>query len=207
MNGIRELGPVTRAILDKMADIYIDEYEAIFKVAYERTVQALQHKRPVEPDHEVRNAFDHFALATRCAFVVDRLDVPPTVEEITRVFHEPSPDRPQKPEDGAYNNLAQARRHLIAGLYYCLEHQVMATAVQLRAHILLMAEDARRAEASATARALVVKYWAMPRIFAGPEVDPEKLRQDIERFQSRCEVLTELLRDMLQLLKDIRATL
>ena len=193
---------LTPTILDLMAETFIWEYEAVFKIAYERAVKALgrnaqgKARRPREPGDEIRNAFDHFALATRCAFQVDGREVPDPAETVSGAPEVPNPLRPKTQTDDAYNNLDQARRHLAVGRFYCVEHQIICSIDKLRPLIAGL-DDARKGSYVDRANALAAEFADIPRLLAGAEFNPQRIESDIERFDSQSEKLTEVLRKFL----------
>jgi hypothetical protein len=199
---------LTPILLDLMAEIFIWQYEAVFKIEYEGAVQALgksaqgKPRRPREPGDEIRNAFDHFALGIRCAFEVDDREVPPVAETITGAPEKPHPDRPKTPTDDAYNNLAQARRHIAVGRFYCIEHQIICSIGKLR-RLIASLDDMRRASYAETANSLVADFLGIPRLPAGPQFIPTQIENDIEQFTAQTEKLKVILNKLLHIADEL----
>jgi hypothetical protein len=199
---------LTPTILDLVAATFIWEYEAVFKIAYERAVKALgksaqgRPRRPREPGDEIRNAFDHFALATRFAFVVDGRKVPPPAHKISGAPEKPNPRAPTDPRDIAYNNLDQARRHLAVGRFYCIEHQILCVIKKLRPLIADL-DDTRRHSYIERANLLSDKFADTPRLFAGAEFDLKLIDADIKEYNSESEKLTEILNGFLLIAREL----
>jgi len=95
-------------VLKLAASLYADDYQEYFCPMYEDTVQCLG-ARPFEPAEEVRNAFDHVALAVSAAKSAEAPGL--------------SAASADELKEQALTNLEQARRHLIRGRYFCAVHQ------------------------------------------------------------------------------------
>src|SRR6202030_588548 len=117
------------AILHEMARVFADDYDRFFRVVYEDAIQMLG-RLPLEPGEEIRNAFDHFAIASSCATEVDAAPVPPAPD--TEVIREQ-----------AWTNIEQARRHIVTGCFYCIEHQLVHQMQSIDSYVKALPESVK----------------------------------------------------------------
>src|ERR1700719_1774933 len=128
---------LTPTILEWMSEIFIEDYERKFKPAYEEAARLRKKRKPIEPSEEMRNAFDHFALAVRNALLVDG-HIEPTPKDLEKPTN---PAIPKKLEDRAVNNLEQAKRHISVGRFYCVAHQIEAISDDIEVQILKLTDQ------------------------------------------------------------------
>jgi hypothetical protein len=191
----------TPAILDEMAETFMSEYEQKYYAAYLRAVMARDNRRPFEPTDELRNAFDHFSLATRGAFDIDGRNPPknPREREVP----------PQKdalaPKERAFVDLDQGRRHLVIGRYYCAEHQIIGLMERIAQTLKGMSPKDRRAKAPLRQRAAEIdaKFQGMKRIVIEPIFTRKEIAAWITDLETKIEELTTLTLELGTLYKAI----
>jgi hypothetical protein len=186
--------PVMRLV----ADIFIGEYELLFKPVFEDAVQSVDYL-PIEPCEELRNALDHFALAVGTAFMQDGREVPQTT---VKAWFD-SRARPKDHIADANLNLGQARRHLAVGRFYCIQHQIVGVILKLRTTIAGMKDEAQKSHYHKKNEALVTRFADIPRIVADRQFNLEIINREIDQFNIDSEGLTNLATDFLALAKEI----
>lgn len=189
---LKAANPLTRAVVDGIADVLIDEYEGLFRAVYERAVIAIG-GRPLEPADEMRNAFDHFALATKRAIIVDGN---------RRVPEHPDDAKVTDNRVDAVLNLWQARRHLAIGRFYCLQHQVVGFLQQVRALAAGLDQNARQAMVDA-ANAIDTRFQTARPLQIEAIHDPDLIDRSIAELEVRSKEVAGLARDLMKLIKDI----
>jgi hypothetical protein len=193
-SGPEKLAPV---ILDRMAEILMDEYEGRFFDAYKRAVMARDNRRPLEPADEMRNAFDHLSLATRRAFTIDMRPLPLDPRETREITD---------PRESAYLNLDQARRHLAIGRYYCCEHQIVGLIECIAAAVADMSKNAKSAEAPLRQRAeeLDNKFQRIGGVVIEGIYSSAEINTWLQGFEVKIDELTRLTNELARLLLDIK---
>jgi hypothetical protein len=178
-----------------MARVFADDYDRLFKVVYEEAAQ-ISGALPFEPGEEIRNAFDHFALASQCATEVDAAPIPP------------SPDI-EAVRERAWTNIEQARRHIVTGRFYCLEHQLrhQIEAIADFAPRLGAALDATATSFQARADALEARIPSARTIDISPTTVKAEIARQITHMQDKVREITNLLNDYFTLYREIRQTI
>jgi hypothetical protein len=189
--------PFTPVVLDTIADTLLAEYEGRFRPVYEDTVQALGRQRPQEPADEIRNAFDHFSIATKHAFAIDQRPAPIVLS------HKGVAD----PHAATYTNLAQAQRHLVLGRFHCIEHQIEALIKEIHARVNAMTDKDRASEPikriMADTDRLHRAYRKLRKLRVKPLFDPKKIARDLKTREVQIERLTQLVNGFLTILRDV----
>ena len=187
-------GPFTSAILSSMAELFIHDYEVLFVPAYEDAVR-IRGRRPNEPADEIRNAFDHFSLATKRAFVVDGREVP------LRVGEQPVPDSTVD----ALRNLDQAHRHLSIGRFYCFVHQIMGLISRIGLQIASLSNLPRETRDGYQLRAdsLENRFLDDLELNVAPMYDREQIRIEIENLETKILNITNLTNQFALLAQEI----
>jgi len=180
------------AIFKKMAVVMADDYDNHFRVVYEQAIQMLE-KLPVEPGEEIRNAFDHFALASRCAHEVDAAASLPQPEIVER-------------RQDAWTNMEQARRHIVTGRFYCLEHQLICQMSMIDVYVRGLTDE-QRGRISPLIQTVVTlegRLQGATRIDLNPTRVMSEVLDQIAEVQRRIEEITPLLNDYAELYEAIR---
>lgn len=180
--------PDTEAVRDEMAKIFEADYGDLFRPAYERTCQMLQ-ALPVEPGEEIRNAFDHFALASgQIATIVADPSQAPTIRE------------------QAFVNTEQARRHIVAGRFYCVEHQLLHLMQEIRRFAGGVDEEHRPAiqPFQQEADTLALRLPPTRLIELGPTRFRQEALDQITALNIKLRELFALLRDYMNLYDRLR---
>src|SRR5580704_6881843 len=182
-------------VLDKMGHVFADDYDRLFRVVYENAVQMIG-ALPLEPGEEIRNAFDHFALASKCARDVDASPPPPQIEI-------------DKSRERAWTNIEQARRHIIAGSFYCVEHQLrhQINAITRFVDALNWAGRSRVAGFQATADSLEARLPSALEINIAPSTERSVNERETTETEAKVREITDLLADYMQLHLDVRQTI
>lgn len=186
---------LVQAVLYKMARVFADDYDSLFRVVYEHTVQMID-ALPIEPGDEIRNAFDHFALASRHAGEVDTIPSPPVLE-IERF------------RERAWTNIEQARRHIVTGRFYCLEHQLRHLLNAITNYVRALNWTARSTVAGFQQRAdvLAVRLPSAMTIDIAPSNVMAEIERQIAAMEAKVTEITDLLNDYMRLYLDVQATI
>jgi hypothetical protein len=183
------------AIFNKMASVLADDYDDQFRVVYEQAIQMLE-KLPVEPGEEIRNAFDHFSLASSCARGVDAAPFPPPPEFVAM-------------RQDAWTNMEQARRHIVTGRFYCLEHQLICQMAMIDAYVGKLTDEQRGriSPLAETVVALEARLQGATLIDLTPTRVMSEVLEQIAEVEQRIEEITPLLNDYTELYEAIRDTI
>jgi hypothetical protein len=198
-----EPGKFTPVLLDRIAITTMTEYEGRYYKAYLRAVSARGNRRPFEPLDEIRNAFDHFSLATRGAFTADGREVPPNPRKRKVSERKAASD----PQERALLDLNQARRHLAIARYYCAEHQIVGYIEQIDRTLQAKRSKRQKVPAQLHKRAeeLDQRLGAIrPLTIAGIYTSPE-IEIWLKEFEIQIDGLARLSADLAILLREIAA--
>jgi hypothetical protein len=184
-------GPYISDVLASITAILREDFEGRFRPVYEDTVKMVN-ALPREPESEVFNAFEHFSLACKHAAEADAPSVSLQAAEATK--------------KEAQKNLAQARRHLSIGRFFCIEHQIVYTMTALAERVARFPDDLRAAKARHQQRCNELEDQLRDAVALEikPIEDPDKLAQAIKDFeQDSIDPLTRLLNDFLRLADEV----
>jgi hypothetical protein len=180
---------IQRQIFEVMTRVLSDDYESRFKPAYEAAAR-LTSGLPMEPAEEIRNAFDHFAAATAEAVR--------TEDDRDAVVNERL--------ESALTHLQRARRHILTGMYYSIEHQLTARMESIKDYIERLTPDEKaslsRVIENCTELNGLIGSLMYPEI--GPTLAGPELQGDIAALERRIQEISRLAIDGDRLYESLR---
>jgi hypothetical protein len=181
----------TATILASVIELFRDEFEARLRPAYEGTITAAG-AAPRETQAEVFNAFEHLSLACKNAAEADlRLASGESAEDAKKQ---------------ALKNLSQAKRHLVTGRFFCIEHQILWTMEGILDQIERLPDGEAQSNPTYSERCakLVGELGDAAIITIEPIEDPSEIEKAIRDFEmNHIEALTVLLVKFLRLADDL----
>jgi hypothetical protein len=180
----------TATILHDIAVLFRDEFEGQFRSVYEDATEAAE-AAPREAESEVFNAFEHLSMACKIAEQVDASSGDPATVELAK--------------REAYKNFSQAKRHLKAGRFFCIEHQIIATMNRIPEVVGALSDEELALKSSFQDRcdSLEAELRAAKEIKFDPIEDPAELERAVEEFETNIDVMTQLLTEFYDLAEDI----
>lgn len=101
-------------VLARIADIIREDFDGKFRPQFALAAKS-QGGRPVEAEHEVFNALDHFSRALSGGVTPERAGI----------------KAPASPDARVATHLEWARRHIALAIFYCVEHQIVGTMAKI----------------------------------------------------------------------------
>jgi hypothetical protein len=181
------------AILHEMARVFADDYDRFFRVVYEDAIQMLG-RLPLEPGEEIRNAFDHFAIASSCATEVDAAPVPPSAD-VAAI------------RERAWTNMEQARRHIVTGRFYCIEHQLVYQMRTIESYVTALPDNVKAtisALQGGSINALEARLGGARAISLQPTIIRREVLEQITTLETKITEITDLLNEYMVLYENIR---
>ncbi len=184
--------PCTPAVLGRVAEILLHDFEGQFKPLFEQTADLLQ-GRPLEPEHEAFNALDHLSNALRQAARADDPGTPPVEADAARL--------------NAQRQLWQARRHISTGRFFCVEHQILSAMNHILEHTEKLSHINAADQAALQLRGteLEEKFHGFAELEIKPLFDLNDLEQSIDDLARKIEGLIALLDEFFDLSLEVAA--
>jgi hypothetical protein len=183
---------VQSAVFNAMAEVVSYDYVSRFKPIFEDTTQLLG-ALPFEPGEEIRQAFDHFAAA---------------ITEATEISTDraASAASPNVRVERALNHLQRARRHILVGVYYSLEHQLRCCLQQISDYVasLPSTESSKMTNYKFVADELDRRVRSLRTIDIEPRDDRQLSEANIALIDEAIQEITGLVNDHYRLYESVR---